>query len=156
MSAQENARIARIPYEAFNTRHFDDAAAAVADDFEMRNMATGEIFRGPNGIKKALQQWADAFPDGKAEIRSVIADENGAVVEFMGHGTNTGPLATPAGTLPATNRTADLPFCDVVTIRNGKIATTHEYLDMSTMLRQLGFMPEAAGAGTAGAGAYAK
>ena len=146
MSAQENARIARIPYEAYNSRHFDEAAAVVADDFEMRNMATGETFRGPSGMKAALKRWADAFPDSKVEVRSVIADEKGAVVEFMGHGTNTGPLATPTGTLQATNRKAEVPFCDVVTIRGGKIATSHEYLDMATMMRQLGVMPEAAGA----------
>jgi len=156
MSAQENARIARIPYEAYNTRHFDDAAAVVADDFEMRNMAAGETFRGPDGIKKALKQWADAFPDSQVEIRSVVADDKGAVVEFMGHGTNTGPLATPDGTLPATNRKAELPFCDVVTFRNGKIATTHEYLDMATMLRQLGFMPESSGTREAAAGSVGR
>lgn len=156
MSAQENARIARIPYEVFNTRHFNEAAAVVTDDFELRNMATGETFRGPEGIKKYFQQWADGFPDGQTQIRSVVADDKGAVVEFVGRGTNTGPLVTPTGTLPATNRPADLAFCDVMTFRNGKIATTHAYFDMATMLRQLGFMPEATGAGASMSGTYAK
>lgn len=154
MSAQENARLAQIPYEAFNTRHFDDAAAVVADDFEMRDMATGETFRGPSGMKAALKRWADAFPDSKVEVRSVMSTDTGAAVEFTGRGTNTGPLVTPGGTLPATNRKAELPFCDIVTIENGKITASHEYMDMATMLRQLGLMPEAVGAHASGSGAY--
>jgi hypothetical protein len=54
MSAQDNAMLARAPYEAFNDRDFDRAAALVAEELEGVNVATGETFRGLEGYKKYM------------------------------------------------------------------------------------------------------
>jgi ketosteroid isomerase-like protein len=61
MSAQDNAMLARAAYGAFNERDFDRAAALVAEDLELINVATGETFRGPEGFKQYMQGWASAF-----------------------------------------------------------------------------------------------
>ncbi|HEX5438993.1 MAG TPA: ester cyclase [Gemmatimonadaceae bacterium] len=142
MSAQDNARLARTVYEAYNDRRFDDAAAVVTDDFELRNMGTGETFTGQDGVKRYMQAWATAFPDSAVEIRSVTADDQRAVVEFIGRGTHTGPLTSPMGTIPATNRRVEIHFCEVDTIRGGRIASSNSYFDVATMLRQLGVTPQ--------------
>jgi steroid delta-isomerase-like uncharacterized protein len=144
MSAQDNARIARIPYDAFNSRRFDEAEALAASDMELLNVPTGEKLRGPEGLRQFMRTWAEAFPDARVEVRRVIADDTGAAVEIVGRGTHVGTFRTPAGDLPPTNRVVELPFCDVVEIRNEKITSLHTYFDMSTMLRQLGVVPEGA------------
>lgn len=138
----DTATIARTVYEAFNDRDFERASALMSDDGEWVNVPTDERFEGRDGIRRDLEQWANAFPDGRVEITRVRAGDDWAVVEFTGRGTNTGPLATPAGEMPATGRRVELPFCDVLDIRDGKIFRGRSYFDMASMMRQLGLMPE--------------
>lgn len=137
-----NAKIARAIYEGFNARDFDRSLASVAADCAWTNLPTGQSFSGPEGFRQNLEQWATAFPDGRAEDLHLIATDDYVVVEFMGRGTNTGPLATPQGELPATGRRVEMPLCDVHRIENGKITNGRSYFDMATMLRQLGLAPE--------------
>ena len=148
MADQDNARIARAIYDAFNDRDFDAGTALVTDDAEWLNVATGQTFRGPEGVRQNYEQWATAYPDGRCEDIEILAGEGFAVVQFTGRGKNTGPLGSPAGEIPATGRSVDVPFCDVLEIRAGKIAGGKSYFDMATMMRQLGLMPDAVGAAT--------
>ena len=78
----------------------------------------------------------------------MIGSDDYAVVEFVGRGTNTGPLATPQGEIPATGRAIEIPFCDVHRIEDGKITNGRSYFDMATMMRQLGLLPKAAAQAT--------
>jgi steroid delta-isomerase-like uncharacterized protein len=146
---QNTATIARTVYEAFNDRDFERGLAVIAEDAEWVNMPTDDRFRGPEGFRRDLEQWANAFPDGRIEITNVRTSDDWAVVEFTGRGTNTGPLATPAGEMPATGRSVELQFCDVMEIRDGKIVRGRSYFDMATMMRQLGLMPEVPAGATA-------
>ena len=66
----------------------------------------------------------------------------GIVVEGRYTGTNTGPLATPAGEVPATGRSMVLPFADVFRITDGRIAEHRIYYDGLGLLAQLGLLPE--------------
>lgn len=143
MAEEENERIARTVYEAFNDRDFDRGVALIAENGEWVNLPTGDRFHGPDGFRRNYDQWASAFPDGKCEDIHVIAGGGFVAVEFVGRGTNTGPLITPAGEIPATGRAVEVPFCDVHEIRNGKIVAGRSYFDLATMLRQLGLLPEA-------------
>lgn len=137
-----NGSIARTVYEAFNERDFERGLAVLAADAVWTNLPTGETFHGRDGFRRNYDQWATAFPDGKCEDLHVIATDDYVVVEFMGRGTNTGPLRTPAGEVPATGRRVDVPFCDVHRIEDGEITNGRSYFDMATMMSQLGLMPE--------------
>lgn len=141
MATHDNASIARTIYESFNNRDFDRAASLMANDVEWRDMPTGEVWHGPNGFKQSFQRWATAFPDGKCEITNLVCAGDWCTVEFIGRGTNTGPMAGPTGEMPATGRRVEVPFCDVFEIKNGKVTRGHSYFDMATMLQQLGLMP---------------
>jgi steroid delta-isomerase-like uncharacterized protein len=138
MSAQDNARIARAIYDAFNDRDFDQGVSLVAKDVRWLNVPLGITFQGPAGYRQYVQGWAAAFPDSKVEITNMIASEEGVVTEFRGRGTHTGPLAGPAGEIPATGRRVDVSFCDVLRFQNGKIVSAHTYYDAATLMRQLG------------------
>jgi steroid delta-isomerase-like uncharacterized protein len=142
MAHEENARIARSVYEAFNDRDFGRGLEVVAQDAEWLNVATGEVFRGRDEFRRNFEQWAAAFPDGRCEEIEVHAGDGFAVVQFTGRGTNTGPLRTPQGEIPATGRRVAIQFCDVHRITAGKIAGGRAYWDMATMMAQLGLLPE--------------
>jgi ketosteroid isomerase-like protein len=106
------------------------------------NMATGETFNGPEGVKQYLLVWATAFPDSQVETTEIIAGDRGAVVEFTGRGTQSGPLQTPTGDIPPTGRAAEQRFCTVNRIENGKITEARQYFDLLGLMQQLGLVPE--------------
>jgi steroid delta-isomerase-like uncharacterized protein len=113
----------------------------------MVNVATGQTFRGPEGARQFLQGWATAFPDSQVETTTVVADDETAAMEFVGRGTHTGPLVSPAGDIPATGQRVETPFAQVMRIHDGKVTQARLYFDLGTILRQLGVMsapPEAA------------
>jgi steroid delta-isomerase-like uncharacterized protein len=136
--ATQNAILVRTLYDAYNARRFDDAVAVCAEDVELVNEATGEVLHGPEGVRAFDTGWATAFPDSRVEIRSVIAADDAVTVEFRGVGTQTGVLRTPAGEIPPTGRSANVPFCDVVRVRDGRVTSIHTYFDSASMMRQLG------------------
>ena len=140
MSAQDNVKIARKNYEAFNNRDFDGAVAQAAENIELLNVPLGVTLHGPEGFRQYIQGWATAFPDSRVEVTNIVAGEEGVVIEFRGRGTHTGPLNSPTGEIPATGRSVDIPFCEVMQIKNGKISSIHTYYDAATMMGQLGLM----------------
>lgn len=151
MPAQDNARIGQGIFEAYNKRDFDAAAKLVSEGHEAHDMTMGEILHGPDGVKTDLERWARAFPDSSVEIVRAGATQEGAVVEFTGRGTHTGPLDTPTGSIPATNKKVELSYCVVMEIRNGLITSQRRYWDANTLMRQLGLAPEQAAVPAAGA-----
>lgn len=140
MSAEENAQLAREIHQAFNDRNYDRIDDLVTPDVQWENVATGETFSGPEGIKQFMRSWVEAFSDAKTEIQDTHAGEDFAVNEFAGRGTHDGTLRGPAGEISATNRSVDVQFCEVYHIRDGKIAEGRTFFDAATMMGQLGTM----------------
>jgi steroid delta-isomerase-like uncharacterized protein len=149
MGHEDTTSIVRTPYEAFNARDLDRAISVVADDATWTIVPTGQTFRGREGLRKALEQWNRAFPEGKLEDLQVRVGDGFAVVEFTGRGTNAGPVATPGRELPATHRAVELRFCDVLEIAGGKITGGRTYYDAATLMTQLGMMPPVPAGATA-------
>ncbi|MBI2394555.1 MAG: ester cyclase [Deltaproteobacteria bacterium] len=140
-STTDIASIARSLYDNFNQRDLDKAVSIIATECEFQEMPTGQKFRGPEGVRQDLQMWLKAFPDGKCNITNVIANGDLVAVEFTGVGTQNGPLTGPDGKeIAATGRRAEIPFCDVHQIRNGKVVRVRSYYDQGSMMRQLGLM----------------
>jgi len=140
---QETTTLVRSLYSIFNNHNTDPAwldksVAHTADDFEIVDIPSGMVLRGKEGLKQFLSGWATAFPDSMVEITNMIVTENKVAVEFVGRGTHTGVLHSPAGDIAPTGKKIDVHFCDIHQIRNGIIAQQHTYYDLMTMMRQLG------------------
>jgi steroid delta-isomerase-like uncharacterized protein len=97
----------------------------------------GQLQKGPEAGMAVGQMFANAFPDGRIDIQSIHAAGNVAIVEFTGRGTHKGDLM---GIAP-TGRQITIPVCDVIEVRDGKIITEREYMDMLHMMQQLGVAP---------------
>lgn len=136
----DTSSLVREIYAAYNDRQFDRAAELVTDDFVFTMVPTGQTLNGPDGMRQFLQTWATGFPESAVEITNVIAGEDWATVEYTGRGVHSGPLQTPTGEIPATGRSAELQFCDVFRVRDGKLSEGRTYFDMATMMRQLGLL----------------
>lgn len=138
----DNASIARQLYEHWNQREFEAGAGLAAADCEITVAGTGERFHGPAGAEQFARRWAEAFPDGRITVDTVVASGDHVACEFTGTGTHTGTLHTPMGDIPATGKRVELHLCDIHTIRDGRIHASHAYFDAASMMGQLGLMPE--------------
>ena len=145
MAEQDSAGIATDWFESWNERDFDRGAELVSDGAEIVETASDETFRGPDGSRQESEKWATALPDGRVEVRSVVASEDAVALENTVRGTHDGPFATPGGEIPATGRQLNLDFCSIFGVENGKIVSVHHYFDTATIMRQLGVMEEPSG-----------
>jgi steroid delta-isomerase-like uncharacterized protein len=132
--------IAKASISAYNDKDWSKAKALLAVDAVYDEKATHRRIQGADQIIEAWQGWAKAFPDSKATFVREFASGDTAVLEIVWKGIHTGPLQTPAGTIPASNKTIEMPACQVVQVEGGKIKSGSHYFDMLTMLTQIGAM----------------
>jgi steroid delta-isomerase-like uncharacterized protein len=118
------------------------AAALAAEDMEVEFVPFGQTFHGRQGFSDFIGGFKRAFPDLIVTVTNQVADENQVVNECTWRGTNTGPLITPMGEIPPTNRKVEGGrFIEVYEIKNGKLAVDRNYQDAASWLRQLGLVP---------------
>jgi steroid delta-isomerase-like uncharacterized protein len=128
----------KAAYDLFNRRDFASLSTYYAANATITAVPTGQTFVGPAGVEQFLRGWIDAFGDAKVEIALLRQSGDTAICEFRGKGTHTGTFRTPMGDVPATGKKIDVPFCDVVTVKDDKIVAIHTYFDTATFAKQLG------------------
>jgi ketosteroid isomerase-like protein len=63
----------------------------------------------------------------------------------LAHGTQTGPLATPAGEIPPTGHEIGGKYVGVFEVRDGRIAAQRVYFDRLAVVEQVGALPVSTG-----------
>jgi predicted ester cyclase len=134
MATQDLGTVVREMYEAWNAKDLDRCASYAHAGAQMRNMPFGAT----TSFREYIEGWARAFPDGRIEVRSVVAQGDLVMAEMTGHGTHTGTLQGPTGVLPATQRRVELHCVECYRFRDGKVADGRMYFDAFSMFRQLG------------------
>jgi steroid delta-isomerase-like uncharacterized protein len=130
--------IAKASITAYNEKDWSKAKDMLAADAVYDEKGTHRRIQGADDIIGAFQGWANAFPDSKATFVSEFASGDTAVLELVWKGVHTGPLQTPTGIIPASNKPVEMPACQVVRVEGGKIKSASHYFDMLTMLTQIG------------------
>ena len=131
---------AKAAVMAYNDKNWDKARASLVEKAIYDEKGTGRRLQGVNQIIEAWQGWAKTFPDSKATFVAEYACGDTAVLELVWKGVQTGPLQTPTGSIPASNKPIEMPACQVVKVEGGKLQSMSHYFDMATMLRQLGVL----------------
>src|SRR5439155_25479150 len=112
------------------------------EDVEVVLIPFGQTFHGREGFRQFMAGFKQAFPDLAVTVTNQVASEDQVVNEFRWRGTHTGPLMSPQGEIPPTGKPVEgAVVCEVLGIRNGKVASLRNYQDVSTWLRQLGLVP---------------
>jgi len=89
--------------------------------------------------EEMLAGYFRAFPDLRMEIPLVICSGEYVVCEGTMSGTNTGPLESPEGEMPATGRSVILPLVFILKVGpDGLVQRDHTYFDEASFLKQLG------------------
>lgn len=127
------ADIHKTIVEAWNKRDFDQTRSLCHPDYAYMG-GDGKELTGPDAGVSIAQMYARAFPDGVLEIKRVCTQGNIAVAEMIGRGTHRGDFL---GVAP-TGRKVEINICNVIELRDGKVYREHEYMDMLTIMTQLG------------------
>jgi steroid delta-isomerase-like uncharacterized protein len=130
--------IAKASVTAYNDKDWGKAKDMLAADAVYDEKGTHRRIQGAGEIIEAWQGWAKAFPDSKATFVREFASGDTAVLELVWKGVHTGPLQTPTGTIPPSNKPIEMPACLVVQVEAGKVKSSSQYFDMLTMLTQIG------------------
>ncbi len=97
--------------------------------------------RGHAALLKYQQDSYRAFSDSKAEFTSIFYSGDTIIFEGVGHGTFTGPLATPEGDVAPTGKSFNLRFVFLAKISpDGLIAEDRTYFDNLDLMKQLGLI----------------
>jgi steroid delta-isomerase-like uncharacterized protein len=139
---QQNLSIAKMMYDYFNERKFNEAVKNVSDNVVIYNVAQDVQIKGKEGFLGFMNFWSSAFPDAKVEIKSMNVSGDKVITEFTGKGTHNGIFETPAGRIDPTGRKINIPFCEIFFIKSGLIQSSHLYFDVNTIIQQLGVIPE--------------
>ena len=143
----DNVTIAKDSYDAWNNRDFDAFSEIMANGVLIM-VGSGDRLEGREGARQFAEMWANAFPDGKVEVDTVIDGGDHVVIEYTGRGTQTGTLVSPMGEIAPTNRPVTLQLCDVWRFEGGSAKSVAQYFDSASLMTQLGLMPEAVGSTT--------
>ena len=130
--------IAKASITAYNDKDWSKAKDMLAADAVYDEKGTHRRIQGAGEIIDAWQGWAKAIPDSKATFVGEFASGDTAVFELVWKGVHTGPLQTPTGTIPASNKPIEVPACQVVRVEGGKVKSVSHYFDMLTLLTQIG------------------
>jgi len=133
--ASKNVTTALAVFEAFNARDLDKAVSTCIENIVWEDYGRGVTTKSRAELKDSYKDWADGFSDGKITDTKAIDAGETVVVEYIGRGTNDGPM----GPAPATGKRVSLPFVDIFHFdKDGKVTSGASYYDMFSLLVQMG------------------
>jgi steroid delta-isomerase-like uncharacterized protein len=141
MAEQDLINVARGLVDAFNRSDWDACRAALTADSLYDEVGTSRRLQGVAQIIQGLQGWKGAMPDVKGTVTNALATGNTAVLEVTWHGTHTGPLPGPSGTLSATGKQQTTRSGWMLNFDGGRIKESRHYFDMLSFMQQIGALP---------------
>ncbi len=135
----EAAELGERWFQALNSGDVDAAVSLLSDDVEFGSPA-GTI-KGSAEVRQFLQGYQLAFPEARFAISAVFGSGQTAAHEGTYSGTNSGPLTSPSGEIPATGKYASVPFVTVLETDGERITAHRAYWDQMGFMGQLGLIP---------------
>jgi steroid delta-isomerase-like uncharacterized protein len=122
----------------------DGSSELVAEDIEWANPIAS--LRGRDELRGLLEVFWTAIPDFRHEIAEVVASGDLVALRGTATGTHSGPLAGPAGEIPASGKAISFPFAAWARVEDGLIREFRGYWDVLGFMQQIGALPEPAAA----------
>jgi steroid delta-isomerase-like uncharacterized protein len=144
MTANQSKRpiqVAETVITAFNVGDWAQFRAPLAPTVVYEETGTQRRTQSADEYLQLVQAWKHAFPDAQGTIHTTVSSDNTVAQEITWTGTQTGPLQTPAGTLPASGKPISVRASVWYTFQGDTIQTVHHHLDVLSMLQQLGALP---------------
>jgi steroid delta-isomerase-like uncharacterized protein len=140
-TGQQALQLGQALIESFNQGDLARFRGMLAPDVVYEETGTGRRLEGADAYIAALESWKRAIPDATGTIRKSVADGDTAMFEVVWEGTHSGPLESPAGAIPASGKRVRVPAVVASTVRGDKVTSVRHYLDVLSLLQQIGAMP---------------
>ena len=138
MSKEENKATSRRFYEElFNRGNLAAAEELVTADFVIHDPNIPEQPRGPDGLKRFVAMYRDAFPDIEFTVEDQVAEGENTATRWVARGTHQGELM---GIAP-TGKRVEVRAFTLHRFSGGKIAEDWAHYDALDVVRQLGVVP---------------
>ncbi len=127
--------------EAFNNHDADRVVEFYAPDAILYDPQYNEPQIGRDAIRKDYENLFRTFPDIIVTRQEFLVNDSTAAWEIKLTGTNTGPIETPDGTIPPTNRSFELyasVFAELDSER--RYYRVRRYMDVASLMKQLGLV----------------
>jgi ketosteroid isomerase-like protein len=134
-----NEEIIRELYRTAEVKDVKAFVALFAEDGYFWDVSAGAKYYGAD-IGKTVEVYATAFRDMHRELGNFYMTDDMVIVELTLNGTQSGPLAMPAGTLPPTGKEMHAPCCDLFHLKDGKVTSFHCYTAATIIFGQLGVL----------------
>jgi steroid delta-isomerase-like uncharacterized protein len=131
-------QVAEAVITAFNAGDWTQFRAPLAPNVVYEETGTQRRTQSADEYLQLVQGWKQAFPDAQGTIHTTVSSGNTVVQEITWTGTQTGPLQTLAGILPASGKAISVQASVWYTFQGNTIQTVHHHLDVLSMLQQLG------------------
>jgi predicted ester cyclase len=142
-AAKSPAQMVIDGHAAWSAGELDKASEMFADDVAWTVVASKNP--GATGLDAVKELWAGqraAFPDAQAKPAFIYQGDGVTVVEGVFTGTNNGPMMSPKGEMPATNKPVGGGYAHIYWWNaDGKISRVDAYVNEAAQLQQLGVMP---------------
>lgn len=133
MSKEQNGAALTQFAEAVNTGNYDLFDKVVAPDCVDHDPGPGQV-PGPKGYRALFTEMRAAFPDMKAELATMVADDDSIAFAYTFTGTHNGPLMGIA----ATGKKVKFRGLQISKFRDGKMVERWGSSDQLGMLQQIG------------------
>jgi steroid delta-isomerase-like uncharacterized protein len=142
MTEQELIQAGKGIVDAFSSSDWERFQAILAPDAHHDEIASARRMQGAGEILGLWQSWKTAMPDLQGSVTNAVASGNSVALEVTWHGTHTGPLVGPAGTIPASGKAQTTYASWVLTFADSKLTESRLYFDMLSFLQQIGVLPQ--------------
>lgn len=119
-----------------DAQDFDGVAALLTPACDLQHPAA--TVRGSTEAADFFRGSLSGFSECRHEVAQFVSEGDRFAVEGVWRGTNSRPMATPSGELPATGKTVTTPFAVLGTVEKEQISSLHIYSDQLGMMAQLG------------------
>jgi steroid delta-isomerase-like uncharacterized protein len=126
----------RVIDELINNGNLAVFDELIAPDFVEHELPPG-VPPGREGTKQLFSSLHIAFPDIRAEIEDVVAQDDKVVFHMTWRGTHTGPFMG----IPPTGKRVAFEVFDMVRVADGKVAEHWGLMNQLSLLQQLGVIP---------------
>jgi steroid delta-isomerase-like uncharacterized protein len=135
-TTEANKAAVRDCFAQASQGNFDALHSIVTPDYVVHP----EEARGPDGLAERVQGYRDAFADLSVTIEHQFTEGDYVATRTTIRGRHEGDLMGA----PATGRQVEFGGLTISRCRDGKIEEEWELVDMMTLLRQIGALPEMA------------
>ena len=139
MSSAENKQLMRRFYdEVCDQQQFDLIDQLVVEDYEHHNAGLPpEMQHGRANFKQVLMMFYGAFPDLKATVEDLTAEDDKVAARIHFRGTHQGELMG----VPASGNPVDFVVSETYRIAGGRLAEGWAVFDAMGLMQQIGAMP---------------